>query len=124
MKKRSVFLSFAAGVAFALCAMTTPAKAAGIPVYYDAGSGTVNATGTTTGATVNLVNPTTTASIFDVNGTAVSMTLGLAENILGSGSTVTGGTGTKVISEGARASYSITRSPAGAPASAFWMSAA
>lgn len=117
MKKRSIFLSFSAGLAFALCAMTTPARANSVLVFNDTGTGTVNTTGTLAGANVNMVSPMSTGTIITVNNTVVTgFTLGLAESLIGSGTTITGGTGTKVISEGGASAvihYEITSGIAG-----------
>jgi hypothetical protein len=93
-------------LALAACALGTPAKAAGIPVFSDQGTGLVTAVGNAgTGATV-FSQPG--ATIVIVNGTTLvtPLTLGLGQVIITSTSSVPGmdiitsGVGTKVISDG------------------------
>jgi len=94
-----------AGLAFAVCALGTPAKAAGVPVFSDQGSGLATATGNAgTGATVVSQSGT---MITEVNGTAVTgLSLSLGQVIITSFSSGPGvdmdftGVGTKVISDG------------------------
>jgi hypothetical protein len=98
-----------AALALAVCALGTPAKAAGIPVFSDQGSGLVTATGNATvgpgtgGATVVAQAG---AVIDDVNGTAVTgLSLKVGQVIISSFQSAPGvdvgftGTGTKNITD-------------------------
>jgi hypothetical protein len=91
-----------AGLALALCALGTPAKAGS--VSGDTAAGFADVTGTAAGATVVSVPSTTVTSVNGLPSTG--LTLGIAENItaftgpVGGVDTITAGTGTKVISDG------------------------
>jgi len=93
-----------AGLAFAVCALSTPAKAGGITVISDQGSGLADATGLFSGAAVK---SETGAMITDVNGAAVTgLSLQVGQVIVSSFMSmpgvdvITGGVGTKTISDG------------------------
>jgi hypothetical protein len=93
-----------AGLAFAVCALGTPAKASSVPVFSDVSTdGTAVVTGTSSGATVI----SSGAHVDLVNGSVPSppLTLLIGNAILtyvnmGTFDVITGGTGTKVISDG------------------------
>jgi len=92
-----------AGLAFAVCALSTPAKAGGITVISDQGSGLADATGLFSGAAVK---SETGAMITDVNGAAVTgLSLQVGQVIVSSFMSmpgvdvITSGVGTKVISD-------------------------
>jgi len=92
LSKGVLYAGLASAILFAVSASANAAS-----VLTDTGTGTVAVNGTSGGATI----VSTSAIINTVNGSAVSgLTLGLAENVLGSGGTITGGTGTKQISDG------------------------
>jgi len=98
LSKTVLYVGLASAMLFAVSA---PAKAGGIPVFSDTGAGFVDVTGTTTGATIVAEAGTT---LTEVNMTPSTLGLGIAELVLtythsGSMDLITGGTGTKVISD-------------------------
>jgi len=101
MKRRSLFLFLAAGLASALLFAVSASAEAGTLVLSDSGGGSVDIHGTATGATVT-TNMYTNDGINSINGLAVGP-FGLVENITltGSGTTITGGSGVKTIGSGA-----------------------
>jgi hypothetical protein len=92
-----------AGLASAiLFAVSAPAKAASTLVLTDSGSGIATVTGVTTPAGVTIVatSGTITDVVDNTGDHTVALTLGIAMSVQGSGGTITGGTGTKQISDG------------------------
>jgi hypothetical protein len=94
MRKR--FLLMLAGAAVA--AMLSSSVQAGIVVVSDAGGGSADVLGTSTGATVNTTAYTSDA-INSINGSHISPTLplSLTLTLTGSGTSITGGSGVKDI---------------------------
>jgi hypothetical protein len=92
--RRSILLSGAAALGLVIVSASTPARAGSVNI--DTGSGTAQATGTATGATIAAYSG---AHLNSINGSPVTgFGLGIAENI--KITSPTSGTGTKVISYG------------------------
>jgi hypothetical protein len=90
MIKRFSFLALAAVLALAF---SVPAYASSVPVTSDSGGGSVNVTGTSGGATVATISTASDNIINTVNGTVVQFPTSSSFTITGSGSTITGGSG-------------------------------
>jgi len=95
-----------AGLAFAVCALGTPAKAGTVVVSDESTGSTATVTGTSTGAIVQSAPGTT--FITEVNGSAptpLPLSLTIGEDIktftsIGGGDYLISGTGTKIITDG------------------------
>jgi len=110
MGKRSLFLSFAAGLASAvLFACSAPAQAGIVDVITDSGGGTVDVDGTTAGADITNFN----TQLTEINGSALTPNLALSFttlHVIFSGG-VFSGSGTKIVGSGsneATLTFSIT----------------
>jgi len=108
MKRRSLFLLLAAGLASAVL-FAAPAQAGSIIVTSDSGGGTANVFGSATGAQINTVGFADTITL--INGSAVSIPLAFGVNLIDKAG-VFSGTGTKDIgtpeSSGAQLHFLIT----------------